>query len=763
MTDEPEVEPYSGPAGGWGSLKAVKSILLQEEVPVLGSEILMKQNKADGFMCVSCSWAKPAEPHTFEFCENGAKGTAWEITSKTAPPEFFEKHTVTELRTWTDTALEEEGRLTEPMRYDPASDRYLRVSWEEAFREIGSELKALDPKSVVLYTSGRASLEASYMYQLFGRLYGTNNFPDSSNMCHESTSVALPEVIGVPVGTVLLPDYDEADCIFFFGHNTTTNAPRMLHPLQRAAKRGVPVVTFNPLRERGLERFTNPQNPAEMLATGATRISTQYHQVRAGGDIAAIVGMCKAIVAADDAAEASGTPGILDTVFIEEHTHGFEAFADFCRGREWSDLEQVAGLSRKAMEAAADVYMKSEKVIANYGMGITQHRHGVETVKMIVNLLLLRGNIGRPGAGISPVRGHSNVQGQRTVGITEKTKLAPMQKLRELYGFEPPEEDGLTTVDACEAILDGRVRGFVGLGGNFARAIPERSLMEPAWMTMRLSVQIATKLNRTHLLPGEVTYLLPCLGRIDVDEQASGPQAVSVEDSTTCIHGSRGQRKPVSPHLLSEPKIVAEMAKATLPTNPKVDWDGWVGDYARVREAIEATYPEYFRDFNKRLFQPGGFPRPLGARERKWDTPNGKANFTVPQSLTNRVEDGPGIFQLLTLRADGQFNTTVYNFDDRFRGVYKSRMVVLMNPRDMERLGLEPGERVTLATEADDGVKRELGGLQLVSYDIPETCIAGYYPECNVLVPLWHYAEGSKVPAAKSVPVRIRKEAASVA
>ncbi len=360
------------------------------------------------------------------------------------------------------------------MRYDRASDKYVPVGWDDAFREIGAELNALDPRGVIMYTSGRASLEASYMYQLFGRMYGTNNFPDSSNMCHETTSVALPEVIGVPVGTVRLPEFDHTDCIFFFGHNTTTNAPRMLHPLQEAAQRGVPIITFNPLRERGLERFTNPQNPIQMLA-GGTRISTQYHQVRAGGDAAAIVGICKAVIEADDAARIAGRGRIVDVSFIETDTSGFEEFAAFCRDQGWPSLERASALSREAMTEAANVYMASSAVIVNYGMGITQHRHGVETVKMIVNLLLLRGNIGKPGAGISPIRGHSNVQGQRTVGISEKTKLVPLDKLAELYGFEPPRWDGLTTVDACQGILTGEVRGFVSLGGNFLRAIPERA------------------------------------------------------------------------------------------------------------------------------------------------------------------------------------------------------------------------------------------------------------------------------------------------
>jgi molybdopterin-dependent oxidoreductase alpha subunit len=757
MRPKAKVETYDAPAGGWGSLNAVMHILTQEEVALLGSEILLRQNKPDGFMCVSCSWAKPASPHPFEFCENGAKATAWEITGKTVTPEFFLQHTLTELRTWSDHQLEEQGRLTTPMRYDLATDKYLPVSWDEAFREIGAELNKLDPHAVIMYTSGRASLEASYMYQLFGRMYGTSNFPDSSNMCHETTSVALPQVIGSPVGTVLLKDFDHTDCIFFFGHNTTTNAPRMLHPLQEAAQRGVPIITFNPLRERGLERFTNPQNPVQMIA-GGTRISTQYHQVRLGGDSAAILGICKCVIEADDRARSGGTPRLVDVDFIARHTSGFEEFASFCRAQTWEAIEKASGLDRGAMLEAANVYMAANAVIANYGMGVTQHKHGVETAKMIVNLLLLRGNIGKPGAGISPIRGHSNVQGQRTVGISEKTKLVPLDKLAELYGFEPPRWDGLTTVDACDGILKRKVRGFVSLGGNFVRAIPERSLMEPAWSGLRLSVQIATKLNRSHIVPGEVTYVLPCLGRIEIDQQASGPQVVSMEDSTACIHGSRGQRKPVAENALSEPAIIAGLAKATLKPNPKADWDGWVADYSRVRDAIERTYPDQFKDFNERMFDPGGFPRPLAARERKWKTPNGKANFTVPEAALAVPVEGDGIYELMTMRADGQFNTTIYTEDDRFRGIQGSRYVVLMNSADMESEGLKPGDTVTLSTVADDDVERTLSELQVVAYDIPRKSIAGYYPECNGLIPLSHYAEGSKVPAAKSVPVRISKD-----
>jgi molybdopterin-dependent oxidoreductase alpha subunit len=758
MRQKVRVEDYNAPAGGWGSLNAVAHILTQEEVAVLGSEILLKQNKPGGFMCVSCSWAKPAKPHMFEFCENGAKATAWEITGKTVTPAFFAEHSLSELRTWSDHQLEEQGRLTTPMRYDASSDNYVPVSWEQAFQDIGAELKKLDPHNVIFYTSGRASLEASYMYQLFGRMYGSNNFPDSSNMCHETTSVALPEVIGSPVGTVLLEDFEHTDCILFFGHNTTTNAPRMLHPLQEAAQRGVPIITFNPLRERGLERFTNPQNPLQMIA-GGTRISTQYHQVRPGGDAAAITGMCKVLIELDDQAQRSGGQRILDAEFIAEHTSGFEGFAEFCRAQVWTDLERASGLDKQAMVDAATVYAKANAVIANYGMGITQHKHGVETAKILVNLLLLRGNLGKPGAGISPIRGHSNVQGQRTVGISEKTKLVPLDKLAELYGFEPPRWDGLTTVDACQGILKGEIEAFVSLGGNFLRAVPDHSVMEPAWSGLRLSVQIATKLNRSHVFPGEVTYLLPCLGRIEIDRQATGPQAIAMEDSTTCIHGSRGQREPVAENLLSEPAIIRGLAKATLPANSTINWDAWTDDYSLIRDAIERTYPDQFKDFNRRMFNPGGFPRPLPARERKWKTPTGKANFTVPKFALRPPPEDADIFELMTMRADGQFNTTIYNEDDRFRGISGGRYVVFMNELDATEHGIRAGDLVTLTTAVSDGVERSVNELQVVLYGIPRKCIAGYYPELNTLIPLSHFAEGSKVPAAKSIPVRIAKDA----
>ena len=758
-----DLTPYNGPAGGQGSLKSVAEILGREQTFVTSGTLMMRQNKVQGFMCVSCAWAKPGKPHLFEYCENGAKATAWELTTKTVTDDFFATHTVTELRGWSDYRLEEIGRLTRPMRYDRDIDRYVPVEWNEATAAIGAELKTMNPEKVVLYSSGRTSLEASYMYALFGRIYGTNNFPDSSNMCHESTSVALPESIGVPVGTVILDDFDHTDCIFFFGQNVGSNAPRMLHKLAAARERNAEIITFNPLRERGLERFANPQNPVETLINKGKLISTQYHQVRAGGDIAAIFGLCKAIVAADDEAKANSGERAIDVAFIAEHTSGFEAFVQAARDYSWADLEKGAGLTRSAMEQAARAYIGSKAAIGIYGMGLTQHRKGVEACQMVANLLLLRGNIGKLGSGICPVRGHSNVQGQRTVGITEKPSLVPCDKLRELYRFEAPSKVGLNTVEACEAMIKGDVQAFIGFGGNFVRAVPETKLVEEAWARVPLSVQVSTKLNRSHLVFGDKAYILPVIGRLEVDEQASGRQHVATEDSTAAIHGSRGLRKPLSKHLRSEPWIIGELAKATLdPAKAHVPWDAWVGDYALVRDAIAATYPKDFHDFNERLFTPGGFHREIAARDRAWNTKSGKATFIVPNGLDedpDEVKRGE-VLQLITLRSNDQFNTTIYGYDDRFRGIKGTRMVVLMNKRDITRFGLAEGQEVSLSTFATDNVAREVEGFRIHAYDIPDGCVGAYYPECNPLIPLWHHAERSKVPAAKSVPVVITPSSA---
>jgi len=749
---------YTHPSGGWGSVQSVGRSLLRERVPLKGARLLMHQNKPDGFACVSCAWAKPAKPHPFEFCEEGAKATTWEITNRRCTPAFFDAHTVTSLEAWSDRALEEQGRLTHPLRWDATTDKYLPVTWESALAEIGSELRALDPKSVVFYTSGRAALETSYMYSLLARMYGNNNLPDSSNMCHESTSVGLPVSIGVPVGTVTLDDFHHTDCIIDIGHNTGVSSPRMLHDLEECSKRGVPIIIINPLRERGLERFSNPQSPPEMLWEPSTRIASQYHQIKVGGDKAVLTGIAKALFAMDDEAKASGGDRVLDVAFIQEHTHGFAEFEAAVRAAKWSELELRSGITRQAMEAIAAVYGRARAGMIAYGMGITQQVGGVENVQMVVNLLLLRGNIGKPGAGVLPIRGHSNVQGERTVGISEKPELVPLDKIKEQFGFEPPRDKGLNCTETAEGVMDGSVRAVIQLGGNLVRSLPDHEQLAPAWRKLRLTVQIETKLNRSCLIHGDVSYILPCLGRIEIDEQATGPQAVTMEDSTACIHGSRGFARPASEHLRSEPWIVAGIAKATLPPNPKLDWDAWVADYSRIRDAIAETYPEAFHDFNARMWQPGGFHRRLPAQERQWKTKTGKANFITPKAFSGNIDTASDmIFQLTTLRSQGQFNTTVYNERDRFRGVHGTRMVLFMNRNDIDRLGLAERDIVSLVTAIESNVRRRVDGFIVRPYNIPEGCLGGYYPECNPLVPVSHYAEGSFVPAVKGVPVRIER------
>ncbi|MGI3903390.1 MAG: FdhF/YdeP family oxidoreductase [Janthinobacterium lividum] len=765
--EKPTFKPYRAPAGGWGSARSVGNILRREGVLASAPLALTRHNKVDGYQCNSCAWIKPANPLPFEFCENGAKAVAWELTAHRCTPDFFAQHTVTELLGWDDYHLEQPGRITHPLRYDATTDKYIPVSWGHAVEEIARELRAVEDKKkgTVFYSSGRLSNEASYLYQLFARLYGNNNLPDSSNMCHETTSVALPVSIGQPVGTVNLADFAKTDCILFFGQNPGSNSPRMLHPLQEASRRGVPIITYNPLRERGLERFTNPQSPAEMLTRQETRVSSQYHQVKAGGDLAALAGICKAVLALHDDAKAAGGSGVVDEVFIAQHTQGFETFTDWLRAQEWDELERRSGLHRADLESTAKVYSQSKSAIGIYGMGLTQHTAGVETVQMLVNLLLLRGNIGREGSGICPVRGHSNVQGQRTVGITEKPELFPMDRLGEQFGFEPPRETGYNTVEACEAVLKGEVRAFFMLGGNFVRAIPDHGQMEPAWRKIRLTVNVITKLNRSALLPGEISYILPVIGRVEIDETVAGPQSLSMEDTSACIHGNRGLRTPASPHLISEIRLLGEIALKTLDPNPKVRWTDYMLDYAEIRKEISGTLPESFHDYERRMWEPGGFQRVLPANTREWHTESGKATLVTPKGLDEDLDMpdvGHDVLRLMTLRSNDQFNTTVYGYDDRFRGINNTRKVVLMNRSDIDRMGLKVGQAVTLKTVAHDGIDRQLRGMLVVAYDIPLGCIGGYYPECNVLLPIWHYAIGSKTPAAKSIPVTVHSEGSTV-
>ena len=756
MAEEEETVHYDGAEGGWGSLRGIAETALREKPSPGALNTLRRQNKVKGFMCVSCAWAKPAKPHALEFCENGAKATLWELTSKRCTPDFFAEHTLAELRGWKDYDLEQQGRLTHPLRYDPASDKYVPCEWDKAFAAIGAELKAIDPGAAVFYASGRASLETSYLYALFARLYGHNNLPDSSNMCHETTSVALKKLIGSPVGTCVLADFDLCDAIFFFGQNTGSNSPRLLHPLQEAVKRGVKIVTFNPIREKGLEVFKNPQSPVEMLTPAVTQISTLYLQVKAGGDIAAITGMIKHVLAAEANKWEAEKQHVLDVDFIWQHTQGYEEMKAKVDATGWDEIERESGLARADIEAAGQIYVEAHRSIAMYGMGLTQQVHGFDNLAALTNLWLLKGNIGRDGTGISPVRGHSNVQGQRTVGISEKPELVPLDKLAGQFGFAPPREEGMNTVKACEKIVSGEVKAFIALGGNFIRAIPEREKMEAAWAGLRLTVQIATKLNRSHLVHGAVAYLLPCLGRSEEDLQESGAQSVTMEDSLSCIHGSLGKNTPASKVLRSEIAIVAGIAKATLPANPKVKWDAWTGDYALIRDLIEQTYPEQFHDFNARVFTPGGFYRGNSARERVWKTVGGKAHFTAPKVMRSvGMDDAPGRYRLMTLRSNDQFNTTIYGYSDRLRGIEGTRDVLLMNPDDIADAGLVAGQTVALASDAGDGVHRQVGGLAVTPFLLPRGCLGAYYPEMNPLIPLWYHDQESKTPAAKGVPVRI--------
>ncbi|MBA3043377.1 MAG: FdhF/YdeP family oxidoreductase [Rhizobiaceae bacterium] len=756
MADTVPNSESEGPAGGWGSLKSIARIYGDNLPPVSVLQTLSRQNKPGGVMCVSCAWPKPVNYHPFEFCENGAKATLSDLTSARCTPDFWNDHRVAELREWKDYDLEQTGRLTHPLRYDARADRYVEVTWGEAYSRIGRVLQSLPREKVVFYASGHAGLEASYLYALLARAYGNNNLPQSSNMCHETTSVGLNKVIGSPVGTIVWDDLEKADAFFFFGQNPGSNSPRFLHPLQDAKRRGARIVTFNPVVEQGLVSFVNPQNPFDMLTGHETKISDEYLQVQAGGDIAAILGLCKVVIEADDGALAQGDKRVLDVDFIAEHTTGFDRFIELVRNTSWGEIERESGLDETAIRRAGEIYIASERVIGVYGMGLTQHAQGSLNIAMLVNLLLLRGNIGREGAGCCPVRGHSNVQGQRTVGIAEKAELIPMEKLRQLFDFDPPTEDGMTIVDVVKGLMDGEIKASISLGGNLLRAVPDQKEMERAWPWQELTVAISTKLNRSHLFPGKQAFILPCLSRLEEDMQLSGAQSVSTEDSFSHISGSTGKRTPASAHLRSELAIVAGIAKATLEANSKMQWDEWTADYSLVRDLIERTYPKDFKGYNDRLFEPGGFYRGNDARDRIWNTQEKKAVFTTPKRLNAlSFDDDEGRYRLVTLRSNDQFNTTIYGYSDRFRGIEGTRDVVLVSEADMIEAGLSEGQIVRLVSDFGDDIRRELGGLAVRKHNLPKGTIAAYYPEANVLNAVDHHDELSKTPASKAIPVRI--------
>ena len=747
-------------AGGWGALKSCGKKLLASGAPLSGAAAMLKANQPDGFDCPGCAWGDPEHGSSFEFCENGVKAVAWEATDKRVGPSFFARHTVSELRTWTDYELERQGRLTHPMRYDAASDTYLPVSWDHAFAEIGSVLKGLaSPDRAEFYTSGRASNEAAYLYQLFVRLYGTNNFPDCSNMCHEASGIALEQAVGIGKGTVTLEDFEKADAIFVIGQNPGTNHPRMLGDLRRAAMRGARVAVFNPVREKGLERFADPQDKLEMLTGGSTPIASEYYQVRVGGDMAAIRGIAKAVFAADDTARAEGRPSVLDHGFLRQHTADFAAYRAAVDATSWEDIEHQSGITRVELEHLAQIYIESDRTICTWAMGVTQHRHSVATIREISNFMFLRGNIGRPGTGLCPVRGHSNVQGDRTVGINEKPPAAFLDALEKELGVSMPRRNGHNVLAAIGAMLDGSAEAFIGLGGNFARATPDSSLIAKALRSQKLTVNIATKLNHSHLLPGEVSYVLPCLGRTEIDRNAKGvAQIVTVEDSMCMVHGSGGINKPASPELRSEVAIIAGIAAATVGSHV-VDWAALGQDYDRIRDLIARTIPG-FHDYNTRVRRPRGFRLYNAVDHRVWNTPTQRANFSsdpLPGETEHQRALGEnGLFVLQTFRSHDQYNTTVYGLDDRYRGIYGERRVVFVNPDDLAEIGVETGARVDIVGRHEDGVTRVADDFRIVPYDLPRGSVAGYYPELNVLVPLTTAGDQSDTPTSKSVLVSFR-------
>lgn len=760
MSEDQVVEgvgDYQGAAAGWGALKAVADAVRGQMGVVNEARGLLTMNQPHGFDCPGCAWPDPKHTSSFEFCENGAKAVTWEATSKRTTPEFFAAHPVSELWTWADYDLENEGRLTHPMAYDKATDRYVAISWEDALGRIGVALRALpDPNMAEFYTSGRASNEAAFLYQLFAREYGTNNFPDCSNMCHEATSVGLPVSIGVGKGTVTLEDFDHSDAIFCIGHNPGTNHPRMLTTLREASKRGVPIIAINPLRERGLERFTAPQNPIEMLTLSWTPIASSYYLVKVGGDIAVLKGMMKTVLALDAKSLAAGGSGVLDRDFIAQHTTGIDAVLADIEATSWEAIELASGLPRADIEAVGTLYANAKRVIINYGMGITQHRHGTGNVQQIANVLMLRGNIGREGAGISPLRGHSNVQGDRTVGITEIPNDALLDGIARVYGFQPPRAKGHDAVEAVKAIRDGHSKALVCLGGNLAVAMSDPDVTFEAMRKLDLAVHIATKLNRSHLLLAKQSFILPCLGRTEIDLQAGGPQAVTVEDSMSMVHASRGGLKPASEHLRSEPAIIAGMAMAALPRT-RVPWAELIADYSKIRDGIEGVFPA-FKDFNERIGKPGGFWLRNAASEREWLTPSKKANFLVYPGLSEdpAVADDD-VLTLTTIRSHDQYNTTMYGLNDRYRGITGRRDVMFMNADDLSRRGLKHGDLIDVTVAGEAGAKpRVMRKLTAVAHAIAEGSVAAYYPEANVLVALENYDEKSGTPSYKSIPVLVQ-------
>jgi molybdopterin-dependent oxidoreductase alpha subunit len=746
-----KIRPPKAYAGGWPAFLSALKHTAREMGVWQGTRTLLQVNQRDGFDCPGCAWPDPPRRATFEFCENGAKAVAHEATTRRVEPAFFERFSIPELLRQSDRWLEAQGRLTHPMVRRAGSDRYAPIAWPDAFRLVASHLHALrSPHEAIFYTSGRTSNEAAFLYQLLARRFGTNNLPDCSNMCHESSGMGMMAVLGVGKGTVTLDDFARADAIFVVGQNPGTNHPRMLATLEAAARRGCRIVSINPLREPGLVRFKHPKHVGGMLGRG-TALAELFLQVRVNGDVALLKGLMKELLE-----EEARRPGhVLDHTFIERHTSGFQAFAAALEATPWELLVEQSGVTRDALRRAAEIYMEAEAVIACWAMGLTQHKNAVANVQELVNLLLLRGNIGRPGAGACPVRGHSNVQGDRTVGICEAPTPDFLDRLSAAFGFEPPRAPGYNTVAAIEAMHTGAVSVFVAMGGNFVMATPDTAYTSEAVSRCRLTVQIATKLNRSHLVTGEEALLLPCLARSETDLQGGVPQLVSVEGSMGIVQPSQGRLEPASEHLKSEPALVAGLAEALFATGDgaePIPWSAMVADYDRIRDRIEATVPG-FEDYNRRVREPAGITLPNGARERVFATPSGRAEFTVHP--VPRHELAAGQWLMMTIRSHDQYNTTIYSDDDRYRGIYGQRRVVLMRADEMTECGLREGQLVDLVSHFE-GEERVAPRFAAVPYDLPPRCVATYFPEANVLVPLHHKADISHTPASKSVVVSLR-------
>ena len=764
QTPVPRYKPYKGPAGGWGALISVAQAWLTSDNALKNLRMMLKTNKNGGFDCPGCAWGDSKEGGMVMFCENGAKAVNWEATKRRVDGNFFAKHSVTSLLEQSDYWLEYQGRITEPMSYDAATDRYKPISWDAAFALIAKHLQGLSsPNQAEFYTSGRASNEAAFLYQLFVRAYGTNNFPDCSNMCHEASGVALSQSVGVGKGTVTFDDFEHADAIFVWGQNPGTNHPRMLEPLREAVKRGAQVVCINPLKERGLERFQNPQHPLEMLTNADKPTNTAYFRPALGGDMAIMRGMAKFLLMWERDAQKADAPAVFDHDFLNEHCANVLEYLAAIDDTPWEQVVEQSGLPLVEIEQAARMYAKGKSVIMCWAMGITQHRHSVATIQEIANLMLLRGNIGRPGAGLCPVRGHSNVQGDRTMGINERPPVALLDALERRLQFKVPRENGHNVVEAIHAMAEGRAKVFIGLGGNFAQATPDSPRTFQALSNCDLTVQISTKLNRSHLAHGKDALILPCLGRTDIDIQGEGAQAVTVEDSFSMVHASNGQLQPLSNQMRSEPAILAGIATATLGNHP-VDWNWLVADYRRIRDLIADTIAG-FKDFNEKIKNPGGFYLGNSAGARRWNTTSGRANFrpnNLPKDLVHERTRATGVLPDLimqSMRSHDQYNTTIYGLNDRYRGVKGQRDVLFVNEADIIRLGFKPGQKADIVSIWDDGVERRVKGFTLLAFDIPAGQAAAYYPEVNPLVPLESTGDGSHTPTSKFVAIRL--EAAS--